>query len=707
MRKKQYFTKGLTALVISTMLATTPAVSHLAYADSGAATEGTTMEATEEPETEVPKEQENEELEEKSFKDTEKQNSEDTEKQDIMEKNPNNDDEQNSENEEEQNSKAAEEFKTNIAKLKAYEDKLESLTSEDAAAIQELINAISDYLDANEEKLTSEIEDFLNTFTEKFNDASLKTVEEVPPIELMSINAQIKEGDKNNTIEITADTTEDVVIPEGYSIKLKIAADVTLSNKEGSTITVENGGFLSIDGDGTIENDTKEGTALEIKAGGKAVIYSGAFVNSIRLNADADLTVKGILAVDNIIAEKGARLTLLAGPEKASDAEYSYAFLGWFDQKGNTPDKPEDLEEGELYKYTPAYLSSKIESNDSSADTAESPDKTRAILDDSARAVINKILGKNGEDVNTQLVEYDAEKDNVTEELKKALADNGTSIITKLELAVAKPPQEISNEINKASDENSWKVSDFFVNIDINMYTAQGEQEEKVARITEVNREVDFSIAIPEELRSKNNNYAVARYHGGKVDILDADKSEDGKSVIFKSNLFSYFGLLYQEIKTSDNTDDKNNDSNNNNNSSTARSSSSGGSSTTANNGTWMMDNTGWWFKKSDGSYPKDAWYECIWNGTSNWYHFNAQGYADGGWLTDKDGQKYYLHNLHDGKFGYMYTGWNQINGQWYYFNTANIATGLAAGGHSKGSLVTNATTADGYKVGADGAWIK
>ena len=707
MRKKQYFTKGLTALVISTMLATTPAVSHLAYADSGAATEGTTMEATEEPETEVPKEQENEELEEKSFKDTEKQNSEDTEKQDIMEKNSNNDDEQNSENEEEQNSKAAEEFKTNIAKLKAYEDKLESLTSEDAAAIQELINAISDYLDANEEKLTSEIEDFLNTFTEKFNDASLKTVEEVPPIELMSINAQIKEGDKNNTIEITADTTEDVVIPEGYSIKLKIAADVTLSNKEGSTITVENGGFLSIDGDGTIENDTKEGTALEIKAGGKAAIYSGAFVNSIRLNADADLTVKGILAVDNIIAEKGARLTLLAGPEKASDAEYSYAFLGWFDQKGNTPDKPEDLEEGELYKYTPAYLSSKIESNDSSADTAESPDKTRAILDDSARAVINKILGKNGEDVNTQLVEYDAEKDNVTEELKKALADNGTSIITKLELAVAKPPQEISNEINKASDENSWKVSDFFVNIDINMYTAQGEQEEKVARITEVNREVDFSIAIPEELRSKNNNYAVARYHGGKVDILDADKSEDGKSVIFKSNLFSYFGLLYQEIKTSDNTDDKNNDSNNNNNSSTARSSSSGGSSTTANNGTWMMDNTGWWFKKSDGSYPKDAWYECIWNGTSNWYHFNAQGYADGGWLTDKDGQKYYLHNLHDGKFGYMYTGWNQINGQWYYFNTANIATGLAAGGHSKGSLVTNATTADGYKVGADGTWIK
>ena len=119
------------------------------------------------------------------------------------------------------------------------------------------------------------------------------------------------------------------------------------------------------------------------------------------------------------------------------------------------------------------------------------------------------------------------------------------------------------------------------------------------------------------------------------------------------------------------------------------------------------MDAAGWWFKKADGSYPKDMWYECVWNGTSNWYHFNAQGYADEGWLTDKDGQKYYLHSVHDGKFGYMYTGWNQINGQWYYFNTADIATGLASGGHSKGSLVTNATTADGYKVGADGAWIR
>lgn len=164
--------------------------------------------------------------------------------------------------------------------------------------------------------------------------------------------------------------------------------------------------------------------------------------------------------------------------------------------------------------------------------------------------------------------------------------------------------------------------------------------------------------------------------------------------------------MAYKEIKKDDT-------GNGSTNTSTKRSGGGGGSSSSSvnavmiNNGSWVQDNVGWWFKKTDGSYPKDAWYECVWNGDSNWYHFNAQGYADGGWLVDRDGQKYYLHNVHDGKFGYMYTGWNQIADKWYYFNTTSGTTGPASGTQSKGSLVTDTTTADGYKVGADGAWIK
>ena len=133
---------------------------------------------------------------------------------------------------------------------------------------------------------------------------------------------------------------------------------------------------------------------------------------------------------------------------------------------------------------------------------------------------------------------------------------------------------------------------------------------------------------------------------------------------------------------------------------------SSGGGSGAATvgstyNGSWSQDATGWKAQKSNGSYANGEWCQFAWNGKTNWYHFNTQGYADGGWFTDTDGQKYYLYNTHDGNFGYMYTGWNQIDGLWYYFNTIAVNNG------SLGSLVTNGTTPDGYKVDAAGAWVK
>ena len=442
---------------------------------------------------------------------------------------------------------------------------------------------------------------------------------------------------------------------------------------------------------------------------GSMVITGGTFKDSIWSNANSELDIQNIDAVGKLFIDKGAKLSITAKPEKESDGKYSYTFLGWFDKNGALyADSDEALSEAN--EYTPNYLSSKIESTDSSADTAESEDTTTSTLDDNAKEVISSILGGEVESGDSK-VKYEALTENVANALKAALADENASIVTKLELeAVPEVPEIVLSEFSKvaeektasaSSTENSWTVApDCFVNIDINMYIAQGENnEEKVARITEVNREVDLSIAIPEELRSKNNKYAVVRYHGDKAEILDATKSTDGNSVIFRSNLFSYYGLIYQEVKNADNSSTASRSSGNRSIETTA--------STGTSNGTWIQDATGWWFKKADGSYPKDTWYECVWNGVSNWYHFNAQGYADGGWLTDKDGQKYYLHNAHDGKFGFMYTGWNKIADQWYYFNTSNIATGIGAGSHSKGSLVTNGTTADGYKVGADGAWIQ
>lgn len=134
-------------------------------------------------------------------------------------------------------------------------------------------------------------------------------------------------------------------------------------------------------------------------------------------------------------------------------------------------------------------------------------------------------------------------------------------------------------------------------------------------------------------------------------------------------------------------------------------SSSGGGSgrstatSTAAQAGTWSQDENGWKLVRTDGSLVKSSWAKVTWMGQDHWYHFDENGYCQGGWFTDTDGTRYYLHNVHDGQFGAMYTGWQLIDGKYYYFETV--------AGNGQGKLYVNTTTPDGYKVGADGQWIQ
>ena len=125
------------------------------------------------------------------------------------------------------------------------------------------------------------------------------------------------------------------------------------------------------------------------------------------------------------------------------------------------------------------------------------------------------------------------------------------------------------------------------------------------------------------------------------------------------------------------------------------------GTSAPAGDASWSYDNNSWKLKKPDGNFANGEWRQVSWNGINNWYHFNNNGYADGGWYTDTDGHRYYLYNFHDGAFGRMLTGWNEIDGKWYYFNTATTAT------VPLGSLLTSGTTPDGYHVNADGVWAQ
>ncbi len=89
----------------------------------------------------------------------------------------------------------------------------------------------------------------------------------------------------------------------------------------------------------------------------------------------------------------------------------------------------------------------------------------------------------------------------------------------------------------------------------------------------------------------------------------------------------------------------------------------------------------------------------------------------ESGWVKEEsDGYWYYLDES-----GVMRTGWALINGIWYYFNPVTQGeTGWhktedgkwghqtgESGSRPMGALCANTTTADGYRVDDNGAWVQ
>ena len=112
--------------------------------------------------------------------------------------------------------------------------------------------------------------------------------------------------------------------------------------------------------------------------------------------------------------------------------------------------------------------------------------------------------------------------------------------------------------------------------------------------------------------------------------------------------------------------------------------------------GQWIQDEKGWWYKRPDGSYPKNSWGYEAYNGKSYWYYFLDSGYMATGWV-DVNGSKYYLFPNSDGWKGRMLTGWQWIDGNCYYLDPQ---------GQNEGALYRNTTTPDGYVVDAEGRWV-
>lgn len=138
----------------------------------------------------------------------------------------------------------------------------------------------------------------------------------------------------------------------------------------------------------------------------------------------------------------------------------------------------------------------------------------------------------------------------------------------------------------------------------------------------------------------------------------------------------------------------------------------------------WKQDGTGWWYLKSDGSYPRNSW-EYI---NDKWYLFDMNGYMLTGWQKRNDRQYYLTSNgdMVSGWFQYdrvwyyldpdngMFDrGWLQLGSDWYYLNSeGHMVTGwLKSNGKwyymdpSSGKMVTDQIVQE-YYVNPDGVWI-
>lgn len=77
----------------------------------------------------------------------------------------------------------------------------------------------------------------------------------------------------------------------------------------------------------------------------------------------------------------------------------------------------------------------------------------------------------------------------------------------------------------------------------------------------------------------------------------------------------------------------------------------------------WQKDDTGFWYVRPNGTYPKGQ-FEYI-EDNKAWFYFDDRGYMLAEkWLKHTDGNWYWFD-----KDGYMATSWKRIGEAWYFFN--------------------------------------
>ena len=108
----------------------------------------------------------------------------------------------------------------------------------------------------------------------------------------------------------------------------------------------------------------------------------------------------------------------------------------------------------------------------------------------------------------------------------------------------------------------------------------------------------------------------------------------------------------------------------------------------------WIKDARGWWLRYSDGTWSMGNTGAFHWEKVNGrWWAFGAEGYLSTGWIYDTLYQGWFYMDENQG----MLTGWQFINGKWYYLNSNQDG--------SAGIMYSKRRTPDGWYVKEDGSW--
>ena len=148
----------------------------------------------------------------------------------------------------------------------------------------------------------------------------------------------------------------------------------------------------------------------------------------------------------------------------------------------------------------------------------------------------------NGEEV-TSVNQETAEK------IKQAIND-GQVVSTEVQVKPVETSQ-VDAQDKKVIEDYIDEKTNIAQYIDISVVIKANNQV--IGEVNELNKEVTFTVAIPEDLMKEGRTFYVIRVHDGKVEKLNTVENEDG-TLTFKTDKFSTYALAYEDAQESTTT---------------------------------------------------------------------------------------------------------------------------------------------------------